>query len=151
MITLVKIMDLISKTYGLILQTGLEILDKNKINNQIPILNGFVDLILVSSDLIICFKDFWTFNNLNTNILSNYLIGIEQIKLSYPNKIFVFALMTKNGFVNKNNINNNVLLEKNIIILEKNSQDKLLKELSYFLYSKHIYFYDKDFDTIMLD
>ena len=144
-------MDLISKTYGLILQTGLEILDKNKINNQIPILNGFVDLILVSSDLIICFKDFWTFNNLNTNILSNYLIGIEQIKLSYPNKIFVFALMTKNGFVNKNNINNNVLLEKNIIILEKNSQDKLLKELSYFLYSKHIYFYDKDFDTIMLD
>lgn len=144
-------MDLMGKTYRLVLQTKLAILDKNEINKQIPLLNNFVDLILVTHEFIICFKDYWTFNNLNIGILNNYLNGSEQIKINYPYKKFIFILFTKKDFVLKNNININFLFKKNIIILEKNNQDKLLKDLSYLLYSEHIYFYDQEFDAIMLD
>ena len=145
-------MDLINRIKMLVLQTKLEIMDRNQINQHISILNGFVDLILVTHEFIVCFKDFWTFNNLEPNIITNYLVGSQQINAGSTNgKKFIFILFTKKDFVVKNNINKNVLLEKNIYILEKNSQDKLLKDLSYLLYSGHIYFYDNDLDTIMLE
>lgn len=144
-------MNLMNRVKTLVTQTKLEIYDKNQIHTIFPFLNGYVDLMLVSNDYFICFKDFWTFDNLNIKVLNTYFTGSDNLKKNNINKNFIFILFTKNNFSNKNNILNNILLEKNIFILEKNNTSDLLNELSYFLYSLNIYFYDNDLDTIMLN
>jgi len=149
-------MNLIFELTSLLTQTKFELIGPEKINMHFPQLNGFVDLILVCPDNYICFKDFWTFNNLSTNIINNYIIGSFQIN-SNSNKKFIFILLDKNTDNNPdNNPDNNLdkktnLLNNNIVILRKNKLDKLLRDLSGLLYLNKIYFYDSDSDTIMLE
>ena len=142
-------MDLIIKVKNLIEKTRFQVLNKQQINLYFPYLNNFVDLILVTEHNYICIKDFWTFNNLNQDILNNYIGGSEQVNTN-SNEKFIFILFNKNNKIINNEYKNN-LINKNIFILQKNSCDKLLSEFSYLLYSNQIYFYESDLDSIMLE
>lgn len=144
-------MDLIIRVKNSIVRTKLQVLNKEQIKLYFPFLYSFVDLILVSEKNYICVKDFWTFNNLTEEILNNYVIGSEQVNcFTNQDRKFVFILLYKNN-KNINSELKNFLINKNIFILQKNNQDKLLKELEYLLYLNQIYFYDDDLDVIMLE
>ena len=154
-------MNLIYKLKILLKQTGYEILEKEQIKYYFPILNGYVDLILSTEQNFICFKDFWTYNNLTIDIINNYNVGSNQINTNInTNKKFVFILLNK--YLNKKNqlfSNKNLLtiydlyiLEQNkIYVLEQNNMDKLFKKISQLFYSNNIYFFDNDKDLIMLE
>ena len=141
---------LAQRLISLLAQTKLQLLLPEQINLYFPQLTGFVDLILITPNNYICFKDCWTANNLTPNILDNYSRGSTQINLNSDKK-FIFILLKKNNDIIKYLSNNNILIQDYVIILQKNNLDKLLKDLSKLLYSEHIYFYDNDMDTIMLD
>ncbi len=137
-------MDLLKKLENLLVQTRhYQILTKSDIYLYFSFLNGIVDIILVTPLNYICFKDYWTFNNLDTNTLNNYNLYSSNINLSSEKK-FIFILLNKNT-------EKKTIVSNYVYLIQKNNQDKLLKELSYLLYSNGIYYYDLDFDTIMLD
>lgn len=135
-------MDFISRLLTILNFTKMPVLSKEQILQYFPQIVNHVDLILVSNSHYICFKDFWTHNNLTQNIFAEYVSGINQLNTNTEKK-FVFVLFKKRTLHSINSSNG-------IIVLEKNNIDKLFIELSYLLYSEKIYFYDDDFSTIML-
>lgn len=137
-------MTLILKIKNLLFQTNLQILDKQEIKLYFPNLINIVDLILVTPEYFICIKDYWTLNNYNNNISKSYLVDFNNIYLNY-NKKFIFILLKKNTNSYKLNTNSNY-----VYLIEKNSQDNLILDLCYLLYSNSIYFYESDGSTIML-
>ena len=143
-------MNLILKLKLLLEQTKLQLIGKEQVNMYLPQLNGYVDFILITKYNYICFKDFWTFNNLTLDIIQKYQFissQINSINPINPDKKYIFIILNKN--TKKNFLSNNI--QNNIIILQKNNLDKLLTDLSYLLYREQIYFYDADMDTIMLE
>jgi len=124
-----------------------------QIKQLAPHLSNWIDIVLETDTHMICFKDIWTWNNLTPEILNSYLYGSEQINStinSYINtgKKYIFVLLVKNTHFN---FNNKILNQKYIHIIKKFNQNKLMKEISYFLYSNNIYFYEEDDSVIMLE
>lgn len=140
-------MNLIHNLKNLLIQTKYTVHDLDKIKNHKPYLYQLVDLILETNTHYICFKDVWTWNNLTLKTLNNYLYSSVQQNLNMHKK-FVFILLVKNNHIQ---FDNQILNQKNIYIIEKKNQKKLIKEISYFLYLNDIYFYEQDGSSIMLE
>ena len=135
-------MNLIQRLELLLNQTRLEILNNEQIKFNFPQLNGFTDLILITETHFICIKDYWTLNNLNENIINSYNTGSLNININL-NKKFIFILLTKK-------YNQKIFNVGNIFILSAINKNMLLNELSNLLYLNKIFFYDSDYDTIIL-
>lgn len=140
-------MNLINNLNFLLIQTKYNLYESNKINQLKPYLSNWVDLILETDKNYLCFKDLWTWNNLNPIVLNEYLYGSEQINLNNDKK-YVFILITKNSNLNWSN---EILNQKNIHIIEKQNPNELMEKISYFLYSNNVYFYEPDNSIIMLE
>ena len=146
-------MNLINNLKSILVQTKYNVYRIEQIKHLVPNLSGWVDLILETDKYIICFKDIWTWNNLTPEILNSYLYGSEQINSninSYtnPGKKYIFVLLVKSSYFY---FDNKILNQKYIHIIKKFNQNKLMKEICYFLYSNNIFFYETDDSVIMLE
>jgi hypothetical protein len=144
-------MNLIHNLKSLLVQTKYNILESGQIKSFSPQLSDCIDIILETNNNFICFKDIWTHNNLTQEILDCYLS--EQINSIIKSnttlgKKFIFVLLVKNTYVN---YDNNILNIKNIHIIKKINKNKLIKEISYFLYSNNIFYFEPDNSIIMLE
>lgn len=144
-------MNLIHNLKSLLVQTKYNILESGQIKSFSPQLSDCIDIILETNNNFICFKDIWTHNNLTQEILDCYLS--EQINSIIKSnttlgKKFIFVLLVKNTYVN---YDNNILNKKNIHIIKKINKNKLIKEISYFLYSNNIFYFEPDNSIIMLE
>ena len=144
-------MNLIYKLKYLLIQTKYIVHDSLQINVYIPELTNWIDLILETETHFICFKDIWSQNHLTINILNDYL-NVSEYTNSYFNinstKKYVFVLLIKNNNLNYSDI---IFNKKNIYIIKNFTFDELIKNISNFLYSNNIYFYDCDESTLMLE
>lgn len=148
-------MNLINNLKSLLTQTKFNVYESQQIKQSVPYLSDWADIVLETDTHFICFKDIWTLNNLTSKMLNSYLYGLTQLN-SIVNlnsnttcgKIYVFVLLVKNSNLN---FDNKILNQKNIHIIKKYNQNKLMKVISYFLYSLNIYFYDPDDSIIMLE
>lgn len=146
-------MNLINNLKSILVQTKYNVYRIEQIKHLVPNLSGWVDLILETDKYIICFKDIWNWNNLTPEILNSYLYGSEQINStinSYTNmgKKYIFVLLVKSSYFY---FDNKILNQKYIHIIKKFNQNKLMKEICYFLYSNNIFFYEIDDSVIMLE
>lgn len=146
-------MDLIYNLKSILVQTKCHVYGLEQIKQLVPHLSDWMDIVLETDTHMICFKDIWTWNNLTPEILNSYLYGSEQINStanSYTNskKKYIFVLLTKSSNFN---FDNKILNQKNIHIIKKFNQNKLIKEISNFLYLNDIYFYEADNSVIMLE
>lgn len=146
-------MNLIYNLKSILVQTKCHVYGLEQIKQLVPYLLDWIDIVLETDTHMICFKDFWTWNNLTPEILNSYLYGSEQINStanSYTNngKKYIFVLLAKSSNFN---FDNKILNQKNIHIIKKFNQKKLIKEISNFLYSNNIYFYEADNSVIMLE
>lgn len=140
-------MNLISNLESHLILTKLNLYSSNQIEYLKPELCDWVDLVLETENFYVCFKDFWTLNNLTPCILNDYLYGSEQINQNLDKK-YIFVLMVKNSNLN---FNNEILNQKNIHVIKNFYQNELITEISYFLYSNNIFFYEPDNSVIMLE
>jgi hypothetical protein len=144
-------MNLILNLKSLLTQTKYNVYDSLQINMYEPNLTKWVDLVLETENYYICFKDIWTWNNLTGEIINDYLNKSEQVNLLNNNnslKKYIFILLVKN---NNLDYSNQILNQKNIHIIEKSTQNKLINEICTFLYYNNIYIYDYDDSIIMLE
>lgn len=146
-------MDLIYNLKSILVQTKYNVYGIEKIKQLAPHLSDWMDIVLETDTYMICFKDIWTWNNLTPEILNSYLYGSEQINSTLNSntnggKKYIFVLLVKSSHFN---FDNKILNQKNIHIIKKFNQNKLMKEISYFLYSNDIYFYEPDNSAIMLE
>lgn len=148
-------MNLISNLESHLVQTKFNLYTSNQIKYLKHDLCDWADLVLETENFYVCFKDFWTLNNLTPGILNNYLYGSEQINQIFTtdpyynlDKKYIFVLMVKSSNLN---FNNEILNQKNIHVIKNFNQNKLIKEISYFLYSNNIFFYEPDNSVIMLE
>ena len=144
-------MNLIYKLKYLLIQTKYIVHDSLQINVYIPELTNWIDLILETETHFICFKDIWSQNHLTINILNDYL-NVSEYTNSYFNinskKKYIFVLLIKNNNLNYSDI---IFNKKNIYIIKNFTFNELIKNISNFLYSNNIYFYDCDESTLMLE
>lgn len=146
-------MNLIYNLKSILVQTKCYVYGLEQIKQFAPHLSDWMDIVLETDTHMICFKDIWTWNNLTPEILNSYLYGSEQINSTANSntnngKKYIFVLLAKNSNFN---FDNKILNQKNIHIIKKFNQKKLIKEISNFLYSNNIYFYDPDNSVIMLE
>jgi hypothetical protein len=146
-------MNLIYNLKSILVQTKYNVYGIEQIKKLAPHLSDWMDIVLETDTHMICFKDIWTWNNLTPEILNSYLYGSEQINSTinfYTNtgKKYIFVLLTKSSHFY---FDNKILNQKNIHIIKKFNQNKLIKEISNFLYSNDIYFYEEDNSVIMLE
>lgn len=146
-------MNLIYNLKSILFQTKYNVYGLEQIKQLAPHLSDLMDIVLETDTHMICFKDIWTWNNLTPEILNSYLYGSEQINStvnSYTNtgKKYIFVLLVKSSHFN---FDNKILNQKNIHIIKKFNKNKLIKEISNFLYSNNIYFYEADNSVIMLE
>lgn len=146
-------MNLTNNLKSILVQTKYNVYGMEKIKQLAPNLSDYVDIILETDTHMICFKDIWSRNNLTSEILNNYLYCSEQINSTINSntnmkKIYIFVLLVKSSHFN---FDNKILNQKNIHIIKKFNQNKLIKVISYFLYSNDIYFYEADNSVIMLE
>lgn len=146
-------MNLIYNLKSILVQTKYNVYGIEQIKYLVPNLSDWVDMILETDKYIICFKDIWTWNNLTPEILNSYLYGSEQINSTinpYTNmgKKYIFVLLVKSSYFY---FDNKILNQKHIHIIKKFNQNKLMKEICYFLYSNNIFFYETDNSVIMLE
>lgn len=146
-------MNLLEHLKCLLVQTQYNIYELEQINKLAPYLAGCVDIVLETDSYIICFKDFWTCNNLKQEILNSYLYDLQQINsINNSNtnlgKKYIFVLLVKSSHCN---LGNEILNSQNIYVIKKFNQNKLIKKITYFLYSNNIFFYEPDNSAIMLE
>lgn len=144
-------MNFIDNLKYLLIQTKYNVYTLNKIKQIAPYLSVCTDIVLETDTYIICFKDFWTKDNLTFEILNNYIHYSEQINskiISGSGKTYIFVLIVKNF---KPDFDNGIYNKKNIHIIKKFNKNKLIKEISYFLYSCNIFLYEPDNSVIMLE
>jgi hypothetical protein len=144
-------MNLIHNLKSLLVQTKYNIHEIGQIKSFSPHLSNYIDIVLETNNHFICFKDIWTHNNLTKKILDYYFSeqfnSIIKSNMMLGKKI-VFVLLVKNTYVN---YDNNILNQKNIHIIKNININKLIKEISYFLYSHEIYYFEPDNSIIMLE
>ena len=145
-------MFLKTKIKNLLSSTKYEVLNKSKINIHFNYLKDYVDLMLITPDNIICIKNFWTFNNYKEEYLQIYLNGANSINL-FNQKPFIFIILKRNNFFMLNNLYSVSTSNTNnyVFVLEGETEDRLLLNLSNLLYKNSIYFYEPDDSVIMLD
>lgn len=142
-------MNLIYNLKCILIQTKYIVHGQEQIKHHVPQLYNWVDVILETNTHFICFKDIWSYNNLTPEILNIYINGsMQQNIFSNSGKKYIFVLLIKNS---NTYFDNKVLNNQNIHIIKSFTQKKLLKELSYFLYSNKIFYYEIDDSCIMLD
>lgn len=146
-------MDLIYNLKSILVQTKCNVYGLEQIKQLAPHLSDWMDIVLETDTHMICFKDIWTWNNLTPEILNSYLYGSEQINSTIntntnTGKKYIFVLLAKSSHFN---FDNKILNQKNIHVIKKFNQNKLMKEISNFLYSNDIYFYEPDNSAIMLE
>lgn len=140
-------MNLIDELKSLLIKTNYDIYGHEQINLLDPQLLNYVDLIFETDKYFIYFKDFWTWNNINSQILNEYLCVLNKINFNSIKKHILFLITKQNNF----NFSNIFLNQKNIYIIQEKSKLKLIKEISELLYSNGIYFYEQDDSVIMLE
>lgn len=146
-------MNLIYNLKFILVQTKYNVYGLEQIKQLAPHLLDWMDIVLETDTHMICFKDIWTWNNLTPEILNSYLYGSEQINSTLNSntnggKKYIFVLLVKSSHFN---FDNKILNQKDIHIIKKFNQNKLMKEISYLLYSNGIYFYEPDNSAIMLE
>ena len=148
-------MNLLYTISSLVCSSGFGIIHKHQIPFFCYELKDYVDLIIVCPEYNICIKDYWTFNNINQNIIQTYINISIQLNINSTNKRTYIVLLKKNTekqYNQKYDIKDYKYQNSEYLyVIEKNSIDKLISHFTMLMYSNNIFFYESDGSAIMLN
>lgn len=145
--------DFENMIHNLIIQTNYEVLREKEIIKKYGKLFYGIDHLMYVSDYIICIQDKWKNTKSDLSEINHFIKTIEKIN-DVENKrcigIYLSKLPLTKGALDAFEYEN--LKLKNIFMsLDNTNMSVLLNKLSLLFYSNHIFFYESDGSTIMLE
>ncbi len=140
--------------HEVLVKSGLKVLNEYNIKSNFGAIFYGIDHFIETDEFTICIQDKCKKNNIQMNEMNHFIKACEKIHDKFNKKCFAIYMskssLTKNSVEIINYEKNTSTRNIQYIYFDNNSLNYLIHQLSYFLYSLHIYFYENDGSVIML-